>query len=279
LLEALRCQETGGLFSYSIVVADNDQSESARSVVSGFLATGGITATYCVQPERNIALTRNKALASGTGEFCAFIDDDEVPAKDWLLTMFNACNKYGADGVLGPVEPFFENEPPGWIIKGKFYDRPRHETGFVIPWTDGRTGNLLFKRAILTGIDPVFQPKFGSGGEDRDFFARMIPQGHVFVWCDEAVAFETVPPVRWNRTFMLKRALLRGKMSLNHRSIGLGAILSSMAAIPLYTLALPFLILSGQHHFMKYLIKLCDHAGRILALLGFNPVKETYVTE
>src|ERR1051326_6458159 len=155
--------------------------------------------------------------------------------------------------------------------------RTIHRYGFVIPWTEGRTGKLLFRRAILTGIEPVFQPKFGSGGEDRDFFVRMIPRGHVFVWCDEAVAFETIPPVRWKRTFMLKRALLRGKMSLNRRSMGPRAILSSMAAIPLYSLALPFLMLMGHHHFMKYLIKLCDHAGRILALLGINPIRETYV--
>jgi succinoglycan biosynthesis protein ExoM len=78
---------------------------------------------------------------------------------------------------------------------------------------------------------------------------------------------------------MLRRALLRGKMSLNHRSLGLRAIFASIVAIPLYSVALPFLILSGHHHFMKYLIKLCDHAGRVLAVIGFNPIKETYVTE
>jgi hypothetical protein len=30
---------------------------------------------------------------------------------------------------------------------------------------------------------------------------------------------------------------------------------------------------------MKCLIKLCDHAGRLLAVLGLNPVTEVYVTE
>jgi hypothetical protein len=107
----------------------------------------------------------------------------------------------------------------------------------------------------------------------------MIEAGHVFVWCDEAVAYESVPPVRCTRSFMLRRALLRGKMSLNHRSIGLKGVLISAAAVPIYSITLPFLLLSGQHHFMNFLIKICDHAGRLMAFLGINPVRESYVVE
>jgi succinoglycan biosynthesis protein ExoM len=234
---------------------------------------------YCVEAEQNIALARNRALANATSEYIACIDDDEFPEKNWLLTLFEACKIHKADGVLGPVKPFFEKEPPRWIIKGKIYDRPTHQTGFVIPWTEGRTGNVLFKREILNGVDPVFRPEFRSGGEDRNFFMRMIETGRVFIWCDEAVAYEVVPPVRWTRSFMLRRALLRGKMSLNHSTIGLKGVLVSLAAVIVYSLALPLLFLSGQHHFMNYLIKVCDHAGRVMAFLGLNPIKESYVTE
>ena len=47
----------------------------------------------------------------------------------------------------------------------------------------------------------------------------------------------------------------------------------SLIAISIYGLGLPFLFVLGHHHFMKYLIKLCDHAGKILAIIGLNPVK------
>jgi cellulose synthase/poly-beta-1,6-N-acetylglucosamine synthase-like glycosyltransferase len=165
------------------------------------------------------------------------------------------------------------------VARGRFFDRPTHNTGFVIDWTEGRTGNVLFRRRILNGVDEPFRAKFGSGGEDRDFFRRMIERGCIFAWCDEAVVHEVVPPVRWKRTFMLKRALLRGKVSLSHKNAGTRDVAKSALAIPLYSLALPFLLVVGHHRFMKYLIKLFDHAGRILAFLGFNPVRETYVTE
>jgi hypothetical protein len=183
------------------------------------------------------------------------------------------------DGVLGPVEPHFEEPPPDWIVRGRFCHRPRHQTGYIIPWTEGRTGNVLFRRQILEGFGEAFRPEFGSGGEDRNFFMRQMERGRVFMWCDEAVAYEVVPAVRWRRSFVLKRALLRGKMSLNHESCRGRRLWCSALAVPAYGLALPFLLLAGQHQFMKYAIKLGDHTGRLLAFLGVDIVREKYVVE
>lgn len=279
LLERLDRQETNGKFSYSVVIADNDRLGSARSIVSGIQAASSTDINYCIEPEQNIALARNTVLANANGEYIAFIDDDEFPERDWLLKLFEAREKYCVDGVLGPVKPSFEQTPPPWVIKGRFYDRPTHTTGFVIDWSEGRTGNFFFKRGIIDNMDPVFMPEFGSGGEDRNFFKRMISSGKVFVWCNEAVVYETVPAIRWKRSFMLKRALLRGKVSLVDPRCRIVKVAKSAVAIPAYALALPFLLVAGQHRFMKYLLKTFDHLGRILAFLGINVVKEKYVTE
>jgi hypothetical protein len=48
----------------------------------------------------------------------------------------------------------------------------------------------------------------------------------------------------------------------------------AVVAIPLYCLALPFFAVAGHHVLMRYLIKLCDHVGRLLAALGITPVRE-----
>ena len=279
LLEYLDRQETNGLFTYSIVVADNHCSESAKHLVTGFAAGAAVPVKYCVEPQQNIALARNRALANAEGEFIAFIDDDEFPPRDWLLTLFNTCKAYDVAGVLGPVKPFFEQEPPRWLVEGKFYDRPTHETGHVLEWTDCRTGNVLFRRKILNRDRLAFRSEFGSGGEDRDFFRRMKEQGGVFVWCNEAAVYESVPPARWKRRFLLRRALLRGGASLANRERLGQQLMTSSIAIPTYAMALPFLCLAGHHVFMRYLIRLCDHAGRVLAALGIKPVREIYITE
>jgi succinoglycan biosynthesis protein ExoM len=277
LLKDLSEQDTDGLFKYSIVVADNDRGESAKPVVAEFAAASPIPIRYCVQPEQNIALTRNVAIANTDGNFVAFIDDDEFPTKHWLLTLFNACKKYDVDGVLGPVKPHFDDDTPKWVVKGKFYDRPSYPTGFVIDWGMGRTGNVLLKKKIFEGVEQPFRPQFLSG-EDQDFFRRMIGKGHKFIWCEEAMAFEYVPPIRWKRTFMLKRALLRGKARLCHPTFGFSDIAKSVIAVPVYIVALPVALVMGQAKFMVLLVKLFDHLGKCLAVLGINPIRDPYVT-
>jgi succinoglycan biosynthesis protein ExoM len=278
LLQGVREQDTSGLFTYSIVVVDNDQSRSAEPVVSEFATGSTIPVQYCLEPQQSIALARNRAIENSDGEFIAFIDDDEFPTQTWLLTLFNALNEYKVDGVLGPVKPHFDNEPPRWVVEGKFYDRPSYPTGFVIDWRKGRTGNVLFKKRIIASEAQLFKPEFRTG-EDQDFFRRLIEKGHVFIWCHEALAYEVVPPIRWKRTFMLRRSLLRGATAVRHPTFGVREVASSMIAVPVYAAALPFALVLGQGHFMLLLVKLFDHAGKLLALLGVNPVDEPYVTE
>jgi succinoglycan biosynthesis protein ExoM len=277
LCDELRNQATDDLFTFSIVVVDNDQAQSAKAVASAFGASSAISIRYCVEPQQNIALARNRAVENADGDFVAFIDDDEFPTRQWLLTLFKTCREYGVDGVLGPVKPHFRDDAPGWVIKGGFYDRPSYRTGLVIDGKKGRTGNVLLKRRIFAAGEQPFRPEFRTG-EDQDFFRRMIDKGHVFIWCHEAMAYEDVPPVRWKRTFMLKRALLRGASTVIHPTFGAMDIAKSIVAVPLYTVALPFALLGGQHMFMLLSVKLCDHLGKLLALAGIQPVKEQYVT-
>jgi len=278
LLEKLADQETGGIFTYSIVIVDNDEQQSAKDVITEFHRASAIPVKYCIEARQNIALARNKAVENSEGDYIAFIDDDEFPEKSWLLTLSKACREYKVDGVLGPVKRYFDEQPPQWIVKGNFYERPTYPTGLIIDWRKGRTGNVLLKKQLFAGADQPFDPQFRQG-EDQDFFQRMIELGHVFIWCNEAVAYEVVPPVRWRRSFMLKRALLRGAMEPQTANFGARDVIRSAAAIPLYICALPFAFVAGQHRFMDLSVRLFDHLGKLLALAGIHIVKDQYVTE
>lgn len=274
LMIALEEQWTDHRLTYSVIVADNDAKLSARSIVAEVVARGRIQATYCCEPRQNIALARNKAMACAKGEYVATIDDDEFPEPDWLLRMVQACEEYRAAGVLGPVRPHFDEPPPSWIIKGRFCERPEHATGREMRWRESRTGNLLFRRRILDDVAEAFNHAFDTGGEDQGFFMRMMQRGHVFRWCNEGIIHETVPKFRWTRAYMLKRALLRGRNSLKHREGRARLLAHTVAALPAYSLMLPFAFLFGQHIFMKCCVRLCDHAGRALTLIGLNPVRD-----
>ncbi len=274
LLGELERQQTEDRFTFSVVVCDNDRTSSAREVALAFAERTNIPLTYDTQPEKNIALTRNRALTHATGDYVAFIDDDEFPAPQWLSALLATCSKFGASGVLGPVRPHFDTPPPAWVIKGRFCERHEPATGTIMPWNRSRTGNLLFRREIIDGLSQPFDPAFGTGGEDVDFFRRMSAKGCRFVWCNEAVAHESVPPARWTRGYMLRRALLRGRNNLKLRGGRARMLGVSCVAVPLYSLILPVTLPFGQHVFMKYCIRLCDHLGRLLSVVGLNPVSE-----
>ncbi len=279
LLERIQNQRTDNLFTYSVVVVDNDVTQSARKVVYSFKDEASILVDYYCEPEQNISLARNRALQNANGNYVALIDDDEFPIACWLILLFKACHEWGADGIQGPVFPLFENRAPQWVIRGKFYERPNYRRGHILEWKQGRTGNLLLKREIINQPLDVFDRKFGSGGEDQDFFRRMIKRGYVFRYCPEAKVYEYIPPARWKRIFMLKRALLRGKVAiLDSRSKPL-SIFKSLVAIPLYTASLPVLFLLGEHLFMKYLVKDCDHLGKLFAFCKLDVIRERYIVE
>lgn len=276
LLSELSRQQTNNRFTFEIVVADNDHSTSGRDVTEAYAKTAVVPVRYCVEPRKSISFARNRSLEEARGDFIAFIDDDEFPSPGWLAQLHNTCMDDDVAGVLGPVRPHFDTPPPEWILKGRFCERPEQQTGTALHWTQTRTGNVLFKKSIIAGLDQVFRAEFGAGSGDQDFFRRMMELGHRFIWCNEAVAYEVVPPSRWTRRYLIERALLRGGLSLRlpppkeRRKI----IFKSMLAAPAYGLALPILHLGGHHVFMKYLVKFCDHAGRLLSLVNLNPMQQ-----
>jgi succinoglycan biosynthesis protein ExoM len=273
-LKALNAQETRSLFTYSVVVVDNDASASARSVVAEFPSLGGHPLTFVVEPQKNIACARNAAVLHAYGDFIAFVDDDEYSAQDWLLKLFQTCKGADVDGVLGPVRPYYDSPPPAWVTKGAFFERPSHPTGMVLDWSQTRTGNVIFSRRILPENEVPFRVELGTAGSDMDFFRRLMEQGRVFIWCEEAVVFEVVPPSRCRLSYLLRRALMRGSMFHKHPVNRMKNAVKSLIAVPAYLVVLPFVGLLGLHVFVKYLIKLCDHLSRLLGFAGIELVAQ-----
>ena len=278
LLRSLDQQVTKGLFDFLIVVVDNDTRESARGVVEGWAKRLSVPIAYGVEPQQNIALARNASVAMATGRFVALIDDDEEPSSDWLLKLYEVLIEYGADGVLGPVLPRFEECAPAWAVKGGVFRRRTFKTGEVVNWTAAGIGNALIKRDVLLELNGPFRPQFGAGGEDRDLLRRAMSRGRVFVWCAEAVCYEPVPPERTRVEFQLRRALLRGKMALRGSGGGWRGILKSAIAVPLYAVALPLCLIIGAPVFITCLVRTFDHIGKLLASCGIDLVGDRYLT-
>jgi succinoglycan biosynthesis protein ExoM len=279
LLNKLQAQRTEGLFTYSIVIADNDREHSAKSTVNAYQKTGNVLINYCVEPEVSIALARNKAVHNARGEFIAFIDDDEFPENDWLLKLYKTCREYKAGAVLGPVIPHYLGRPPKWVVRGRFCERPSYETGTRIHWSNSRLGNVLVRASCFQHGTQTFNPKFRLQGEDVALFKGLDERGYSFVWCKDAPVFEAVTESRYRKAYFLRRAFVQGNLSLQYYDEldwgeTIHILLKSVTASMAYTTMLPFCFLAGTHIFMKFLIKDVHHISRLLALFRLVSMKE-----
>jgi glycosyltransferase involved in cell wall biosynthesis len=269
LLNRLNTQKTDDAFTYSIVVVDNDEARTAADTVELARSHSLIEIQYYCEINNNIARARNRTVQHAKGNYIAFIDDDEIPGDNWLLNLFKASTAYKAEGVLGPVIPYYEKQPPKWVIKGRFFERPMHRTGMVLHWSQSRTGNVLFEKKIISYCDEPFNPQFKLQGEDLDFFRRMNNKGYKFIWCEDAPVYEYVPASRLTQTYFLRRAYIQGYTSLmqyrDNWQEKVYILVKSIIAVIAYLFILPFTFIVGFHMYMKILIKAIHHLSRLLA--------------
>jgi succinoglycan biosynthesis protein ExoM len=276
LLEVLAQQGTDQTFTYDVVVVDNDEERSSESIVRRVAEESRVEISYHCEPDRNISLTRNRAIRNARGNLIAFIDDDESPGATWLGLLHATYVSCGSDGVLAPVVPDFPAAAPSWLRKAGIFSRRRWTTGTPIGEGDGRTGNVLLRKSLFTEGGCWFDPAFGrTGGEDSDFFHRQFERGGLFVWCDEAVVTESVPPERWTAGFHIKRLLRAGttdgEMMRSGKLPSDGLIARNLIILCLCAAATPLsLILLPKHVWMRVAQKLAYCSGVVSAYLGFS---------
>lgn len=197
----------------SLVIVDNDAAGSARAVVDSMRATHPLPLQYEIEPERNIALARNRgvsmALAAGA-DFVAFIDDDEVPDPQWLDQLVRTIRATGAGVATGPVIAHFPADVDAWARIHDPFTRHRHiASGSEVPTAE--TANALVACPLLRALHPPFDPTFGpAGGSDSLFFLRARLAGARIVWADRAVVRETIPSRRASIRWLAQRAFRVG---------------------------------------------------------------------
>lgn len=280
LLRKLAVQETQELFDFSVVIVDNDAAGPAREAVMRLKNELELDIIYDIEPVQTISAARNHTLQLAKGNYIGIIDDDEFPPPHWLITMYRAIQTFNVDGALGPVHPFFENEPPGWLIKSRFCERPVHRTGTLLTWDETRTGNVLLKKSVFNEHQLCFDLKYKTSGSDKEFFREAMQLGYRFIAIEEAPVYEVVPLERQTKRYYLRRALLQASNERKYRAPllqGLSKVfipVKSITALLVYSLILPVSAFIGSHAVIKYAEKCVYHLSWLLTMLGFDLAKK-----
>ncbi len=270
------------LLPNEIIVVDNDAAGSARGVVERRLSLGTpFPIHYAIQPLKNISLTRNRTVELASGDWIAFIDDDERAPVTWLKRLAQTVAQFNADGVQGPVEPVVPEAAPPWIRAGRFYAWARMKTGDVIPINKLRFGNVMLRGALLRALPAPFDPNYGlTGGEDGDLLGRLAQDGARIVWCDEAIVYEPIEAARLSLRWLMLRALRGGQDFARHKLTGSFGRLTATGRVRFFArallqsaLAAGLALLSwprGRHHAVYWLLKVSANLGKMSIFLGWH---------
>ncbi len=178
--------ETQGI-DWEVLVIDNNSSDNTAAVVEKYARNwrSDSQIRYIFEPRQGPAYARDRAvLESKSREFVGFLDDDSLPAANWLHEAY----KFGRDrprmGAFGGIiHPLLDEEPPPYFNSIKLYltiynygPYPLHfkrsDTPRRIP---AAPGSVVRKQAWRENIPPAEQllikgrdPKTMAAGEDAE---------------------------------------------------------------------------------------------------------------
>ena len=138
---------------------------------------------YYVEKKQGISFARNLSFEVCKGEYLAFVDDDAVINKNWLISLLNELKNKNPNIVYGgPIYPKFENEPEKWIDKNYFVRKFKDSDGFLgtIKSKEGFSGGNMCISKNLFLKSEKFNTEIGMTGgnlglgEEPDFFYKLI---------------------------------------------------------------------------------------------------------
>lgn len=115
VLEKLKLQCDLELITGEIIVIDNNSNDNTAQVVKSYQENWPLSfpLRYCFEPQQGLSFARQRGVEETEGELIAFLDDDNLPNPDWIITAYNFSQQYPQAGAFGgKILGKFEVDPP-----------------------------------------------------------------------------------------------------------------------------------------------------------------------
>jgi glycosyltransferase involved in cell wall biosynthesis len=220
-VQCLAAQETGGVFELEIIVVDNGSTDDTESVVAALAEGSHWPVRYAYESRQGLPFARNRGLREASGRWIAFFDDDQLAEPGWLATLHRFAVERDAACVGGGRSLRFETEPKAPIAP---YCRKLlgESLGSANPLRYSRkhlptTGNVLIRREVVDRLGG-FNETWLEGGEDTEFFNRLVTSG-VAAWFTPGAEVEHVIPASRLAPAYLERIALRHGVTFGRRDL------------------------------------------------------------
>lgn len=221
LLEKLRSQTGTHHFSWAIIVVDNNSTDNTKAVIrQAQQLSGAPTLHYAFEARQGAAFARLKAMEHAHSDWVSFLDDDIIPADDWVAQAYAFAQNHPNVGAYGgQIHGDFEIAPPANFARIQSFLAIR-ERGPIPHRYDANNLSLppaaawvVRKQAWQDSVPP--QPSLGGRtrgsmvqGDDYEPLLH-LHRTHWEIWYNPHMhVFHQIPKARLERTYLT--ALSRG---------------------------------------------------------------------
>ena len=224
-LLALQRQVITNGVDFEVVVVDNNSADHTSRVVEQCAREGTRPVRYFFEPTQGKTHALNLSIRESRGELLAFTDDDVVPEPGWVEALWNAAERFQADGVGGRILPLWAKRPPSWLEGQQTLlsslalidEGAQPIVGSI--HTAYRTcgANMAFRKTVCEEIGG-FRTDLGPNGarlwrgDDLDFVVRAFRAGKRIVYSPDAVVRHKVPVERMRLMYFRKWKFQAGLM-------------------------------------------------------------------
>jgi GT2 family glycosyltransferase len=193
---------------FEAIVVDDGSTDASAEIARGF--GFGVISTE----NRGLSSARNTGLEAATGEIVAYIDDDAIPARDWLNHLVHVLERPGVAAAGGPNLPVAgDGAVADAVAVAPGNAEPVRISAHEAEHVPGC--NCAFDAHALRAIGG-FDERFRSAGDDVDICWRLRETGSTIGYDAAAVVFHhrrsTVRRyLRQQRGYGMSEALLSRK--------------------------------------------------------------------
>ena len=213
--------------AWEFLVIDNGSRDATPELLARHVWPAGWEARVVREDKLGIANARNRAIAEARGDYLIFLDDDESADPDWLLAYERLVQEHAPDAFGGRIEVLFEDARPPWLSNELLGFLGKLDWGEKVkplndPATPLYTGNFGFRRSIVEQIG-LFDAALGrrgkenNGGEDVDFYRRIVRGGLKVWWTPEAVIHHRIQAAKLKRRYFHDLHYRQGRMEAIRR--------------------------------------------------------------
>jgi glycosyltransferase involved in cell wall biosynthesis len=202
-----------GDFAVEVVVIDNGSNDHTKDVVSCIAGSCSFPIRYFFESQPGLPFARNRAVNESRGQWIAFFDDDQLTDPHWLSRLYNTARREQVLCVGGSRSLLFETDNRVELtaycrqLLGEINQAELSDYHFRnLPCT----GNVLIHCSLFESWGK-FDEITLDGGEDSDFFNRIILGGVRCVYDPAATVEHIIPPNRLDRDYLELIAFRHGR--------------------------------------------------------------------